>query len=458
MGVKFDTVKLFSSWRSVVIVLVNSFLLSFMAFYNRFPLVFSDTGTYIRSGFKLVVPFDRPIFYGVFIKISSLSTSLFLTVFVQGLLLSLAIHLLFKYYVKDISKRYISELAFVVLISFFTGASINVSQLIPDVFTPITLIAFLLILLRTDLSRKDLVVCIVLFVVGVVCHNAHFVMITGGLVILSLLFSIRKTRNLMPFLNVKKLVVLWVGIIVINLSAASFQNTIGGQFTASPGGHVFLMSRLLDLNIAQDYFNENCDENNYKICEYKDKIPADFLWNWESPLYKTGGWHANEKEYKSIIFGALTTPKYLGRFIVRTVESGIAQFFCFDAGGTPVQREDSAPYIEVNKYFHSNLKEYLHSRQAFSALNFDFINACQKIIFAISMLFGVVLLLFGKADGLKLLMLSIFLMLILNAFVSGGLSIVSERYQSRVFWMLLFPMVFYIANINWKFHLNRKSD
>ena len=37
------------------------------AFYNGFPLVYSDSGTYLNSGSEFFVPDDRPITYGLLI-------------------------------------------------------------------------------------------------------------------------------------------------------------------------------------------------------------------------------------------------------------------------------------------------------------------------------------------------------------------------------------------------------
>jgi hypothetical protein len=48
-------------------------LLLFDALYNGYPLIYSDTGTYLSSGFLLETPFDRPITYGIFMRISSLN-------------------------------------------------------------------------------------------------------------------------------------------------------------------------------------------------------------------------------------------------------------------------------------------------------------------------------------------------------------------------------------------------
>ena len=56
-----------------VLIFIGAIALIWPAFYNGFPLVYSDTGTYLESGFVLETPLDRPITYGVLIRIFSLN-------------------------------------------------------------------------------------------------------------------------------------------------------------------------------------------------------------------------------------------------------------------------------------------------------------------------------------------------------------------------------------------------
>ena len=40
---------------------IGALLLSLIGLYNGYPLVYSDTGTYIYSGFDMFIPVDRPL-------------------------------------------------------------------------------------------------------------------------------------------------------------------------------------------------------------------------------------------------------------------------------------------------------------------------------------------------------------------------------------------------------------
>ena len=62
------------------------------ALYNGYPIVYSDTSTYIESGFSLQPPADRPITYGLFIRVFSLNGfSLWTVALMQSLIISFLI-------------------------------------------------------------------------------------------------------------------------------------------------------------------------------------------------------------------------------------------------------------------------------------------------------------------------------------------------------------------------------
>lgn len=73
----------------IAFIFIVAVLLCYMGFYNRFPLVYSDTDSYMEMGFNNHVLPDRPITYGLFLRHVSLSESLWLVVFAQGFLLAI---------------------------------------------------------------------------------------------------------------------------------------------------------------------------------------------------------------------------------------------------------------------------------------------------------------------------------------------------------------------------------
>ena len=113
-----------SKLKTLLTITSGALLLLFSAYINGFPIVYSDTSTYLASGFELEAPFDRPIMYGLLLRLSSLNgISLWFTIFSQGLIVSILIYKLLRTCVpklKSINLIFISIIAF---ISLCTSAS-----------------------------------------------------------------------------------------------------------------------------------------------------------------------------------------------------------------------------------------------------------------------------------------------------------------------------------------------
>lgn len=435
----------------ILLVLLGGIILCFMGFYNTFPYVFPDCGTYIGSGFDLKVPMDRPIFYGLFIRHVSLLTSLWLVILVQGLIVSLILFYYFKY-LSGTSRFRIYYIAFIILITFFTPASFHVSQLIPDIFTSVSILSLGLLLLARNMKIRDVVVTSTILVIAVSVHNSHFFIVTFLLFLFSLLFFIQKFRKKLSdlYISMRRMIYTWVVIMFTFLMVCTVNSSLGGGFALSRAGHVILIARMYDMGILEPYLKENCGKYHFRICEYKDKLPGNFLWDYDtSPLYKFGGWDSPEirEEYTAILKDILTSPKYGHLYLVRSIESAFTQFFCFSTGDAPPQREGSPSYTAISVHFPGSLKAFTWSHQWTQTLNFTFINEFQKYITGLCLLFYLTCLVYpSKFKRFNRVILFILAGMFINAFVCGAFSTVIERYQSRVIWLVSLPLFLIIAN------------
>lgn len=428
-------------------VILAAVVLCYMGFYNNYPLLFPDTGAYIFSGFKRIVPLDRPLIYGLFLRYVSMAESLWLVILVQGMMVSLLVYYYFKYFSFS-PARIIFFMAYIFLVTFFTGASVNVSQLIPDVFTSIVILAFGLLLLVKELSLRDRIMIVIFLVLGLSVHNSHVLIMGPLLLLFTLVYSIsRKFRSKMVFFRPVRLVTLWAVLVGAWLLVPTVHAMYGGGFVASKGGHVFMIARLNDIGVLRKYLDDKCDTEAYKFCDYRDQVPWDFIWDYEnSPLYKTGGWEANQEEYNHIIRGIISDPRYYDILVMRSAESGFKQFFTFETGDTPSLLEGTATWANLNKYFGEQLKEYYASRQANGWLNYTALNEIQKYLVAICLLFLVAALVTDIPFSYKFLILFLLAALFMNAWVCGSLSGVFPRYQARVVWLLPLPVILILTD------------
>ncbi|OSZ82244.1 hypothetical protein CAP35_02950 [Chitinophagaceae bacterium IBVUCB1] len=75
--------------KQTLLIAVYAMLIISIAIYNGYPLLTPDSGSYIKYAFDMQLPNDRSPFYSLFVAISSLRSSLWVTIVVQALLIAL---------------------------------------------------------------------------------------------------------------------------------------------------------------------------------------------------------------------------------------------------------------------------------------------------------------------------------------------------------------------------------
>jgi hypothetical protein len=421
-----------------------SVMLCFWAFYNTFPMTFnSDSAMYIEAAFNKIVEPDRPILYGLFIYYTSLQWSLWLVVLVQAFIVSLVIFYYFRYFtpVRNFAPYYLS---FIAVVTFVMGGSFDVSWLMADVFTPVSLLCTGLLLFAGNLKTRDSVVISVLAVLGIAMHNSHFyIFLCLGLLLLAG-FGIKAIREKYRMAGIKARRVMYIIALTMisNFFLSSVQYMLCGSFTSSRGGIIFLMGNLVEMGVVDTYLAENCELKHYTICQYKDTLPNNFMWASNSPMRKTGGWEGSKDEYTAIIKGILTTPKYLKTVVFKSILLGFKQFFYFDTGeaGMPTERVDMA----INMYFPHEYSRFRQGWQCLGTLNFGWVNYIQTLIVGACLFCFLLVFLYHKLTiRYRMLILVILAGLIINAWVCGTFSGVYPRYQARLTWLMPLPLFLY---------------
>lgn len=240
----------------------GAILLMYATFYNGFPMVTSDSGAYIGSGFKGWVPIDRPIFYGLFIRHSSLASSLWFTVILQSLMLSFVLwQTIIKFTVDFYGKA--GKFTLLIILSCFSSVSWFVGQIMPDIFVGIGLLAFLLIILSKE-NRIATVFNSLILLVSCLVHNSSM-LVFSVLVFLTLFYGVY-SKAFKKKIIYKGRYILAASIILSSWIITPLLNYYYNQkfeITGSP--HVFLMAKNIGNGIIDRYLKENCEkyiENN----------------------------------------------------------------------------------------------------------------------------------------------------------------------------------------------------
>ena len=183
--------------RYKLLLLFASMLLLITGFWNGFPFLYPDDGTYFRSGFMPEMPLDRPITYGLFIYATSLGgLSLWFTIAVQGLMTTWVIYQVLKSFfdVQNIDFQFIALVFFLV---FTSSISFLTSQLMPDFSTPVLLLSQLLLVTNIPLSKNSRNGLFALFFLTTAMHIGHLAFNILLITLYLILFFFRKIK--IPF-------------------------------------------------------------------------------------------------------------------------------------------------------------------------------------------------------------------------------------------------------------------
>jgi hypothetical protein len=408
------------------------------AFWNGFPILYQDLNTYLLSGILPETPFDRPITYGLILRLLTLNTtSLWTAVVLQVALFSFLFFQVCRQLAPDIAKHKIFLL--LTLLCATTALPWTVSILIPDIFTSIAFFSLFLILVQ----EKPASWLYLLYFLSAATHSSHLLIFTG---LMPLLMLLRKP--LFPQLLQKPL--LLRGTLLFFLTGATIL-TMGSALSKS--GHVFFLGSMQNRGLLKPFLDKACPTAHFDLCDAKEQLAGKsgdwFLWVPESPLYRRTNWAGEKKDFKRIIAASFADKEFRVRQIKTIVEAGFRQLIAF--GNIDYDVAFVAPeqlHQTIEKYFpkeHKAEETALQQMGKLSKAN-PVLNRIQNIVVALSVLLVLVAALAGRLRSnptFTTFITASLLLIVGNAFVCGGFSGVLGRYGARVIWLL--PMCAGIA-------------
>lgn len=442
--------------QDLLIVLAGTVAILSVAMYNGFPLVYSDTGTYLRSAFTGFVPDDRPYWYGLFIRITSLDgRTLWGVVIAQSALCAL---LLWRCWQLLGDGRWWSYLLTVSVLAPITGLGWYAGQLVADIFPVIGVLA-MTVFLFTPVWRWSLVGHLLLVVLSCWVHLSDLLILP--LVFVSMILVDRMVGGGVPLRRVRSvgltLVLAWAVLPLAN-------RAVSGEAHISNYSHVFMMSRLVETGILKTWLDEHCDTDPARLCQYKDALPRTnkaFMWGGNSPLALEGGGRKVREEYDRIIRATWTEPKYIGMHILGSLRSTTELLGLWriadELEGQYYRMDYSAPYGSINSMLPEAMPAYLSSLQntGTGTLGLRFLDRAYRSVLMLSLL-ATLILLVRKATR-KVSATAIVIggaTLLWGAWVCASLSTVDSRFMGRTAWLL--PMM--VALLSWKWSLQQRPQ
>lgn len=415
-------------------------LLLWSAFYNRYPLVFPDSGYYI---FTPKNP-DRSAGYYFFIQLTSMRLSLWLVIVAQALITSFLLMRVSCVFLKNNKFKEIIAFVILVLLVVVTDISKYVCWLMPDILTSWIFLGFSLFFL--SLKWYDKLFAISVICLSLSCHNSHILIAVVSILLLSVIGFIYRSKK--PSIwDVSKKLGTCIFIILLAVCALGF--LVWGKFSIFPPQKgKFIIAKFTNYSLLFKTLNTYCPTKEWKMCEYKKEIqsiegqsPGAILWHKESPFVKHNLFK-DEKELEEVMFCALKSNisqviKYSFRdtfkLLARVNSSeDLSQYDGWMIG--PMKRN----FPKEFKYFrHSNQSKKLPIRVKILFLDEQYLQICIWVYFLIAMF---IFILF-KEDQLALVMIFVLLFLFLNALITASISGVFGRYNMRVAWLMPYMLL-----------------
>ena len=417
-------------------LLLGALVLCVPALINRFPFIYSDTGTYLLVGFGDGISYIRTLTYGIFLRHICMMESFWFVVLAQALMVTWYIQLFVRVFFPGRPPFF--EVGIVALLTMTTSIGICTGMLMPDFTTPLIFLGSVLFLFGGDLSKliQGINVFFIWFFLTV--HHSHALILLPTLVGFYLVsLFLRKNKDWKPS---RKMAYLALVIVIGYVSIPTAHYLKKGEFVSSKSQNVFLMSRFNQMGLLTPFLRDACQENDYTICPYRDSIPSDFLWNGKSPLQKDGGWIPNNENYQPVVRDFFFNPKYTKRFIIKSLETAAQQFVTFNTVLiSPFSRGEWPQNVFQEQVPHT-VAQFESSKQNRKQWNNKAIDLSQNVLVFTSAVF--LIWFFGYQDRYAIepihrkIATLLLLFLLANAFVCGGISMIAPRFQSRVIWLV----------------------
>jgi hypothetical protein len=443
-------------------------LLLWPAVWNGYPIVFADTGTYLTQAIQLYAGWDRPVFYSLFMLPLHLTVSVWPVVVVQALLAAWVLWLVCRALLPDLSA--IAFVGGIAVLSVCTWLPWIVSELMPDVFTPLLVLALCLLAgmqERLTLHERRALAALATFMIASQQSSLPLALVLLG-VLAALPWrawsgpsavragppSAARAGSPGPFRDAGRplrdsrlraetrphrwqLMILPPALAVLGLCAVNL--AAYGRFSISPFGNVFLLARVIYDGPGMTVLRRDCPTETWLLCPFLDRFPAtsdDFLWTAASPLRDAGGPKAVSRDAGAIIQAALATdPMREARATLANMREQMGRFGSGD-GLTPWPAEVS-PAIE-REFPAREWAAYRAARQQGGSLSVPPVLAHLHGMAALGGVLCCVLLLpvaVHRHTPCTGFLLAVLLVLPLGAAITGSLSAPHDRYQARIMWL-----------------------
>ncbi len=448
-----------TSWTSVETAGVFAAVLATLllpAIYNRFPLIFPDTGAYLKVGYGGHWTIDRSGFYGLLyqpiLRPSETALGLWLVIAAQAAIVAGILIAVARKMAPAALPAAVGGM--ILATALLTSLPWHSAQLMPDAFTGVLILCVWLAASR-DISASGTPLLWLFAAVLALTHYTHLpLMAAVGIATLACMALTVPLREIG-----KRFVALALALAAVTSAHVAANGLLLGRWTTSPLGSWFLFARLHEDGLVPRWFDRHCGKDGPKeLCAIRHALPRDsqiLLWSKASPLHPyihkergspvTWRWADMMSQAASgsireepLAFATSVVSGAARQFVTFHTLDDLCPFEC--SGPVPV---DLRPQVSASG-----------SRQVRDEMPKQAIRAVHTPVVFIGLLLMPLLFFWTwrRKDPLALgLLTAVAVGLFANAALGGGLSAVNARYQSRVVWLA--PFVGLLLATRWQVNL-----
>jgi hypothetical protein len=422
-------------------LLVASLMLSWVALFNRAPLVFADTISYSTAAFQREIPGLFSIFYSIFILPLHQGVTFWPVVFVQSAIIAHLLYLTARTVTLG-TVRKLHMLLIVGALAVFSSLPWVSGEILPDVFTPVVLLGlFLLAFADQALSRAELIYVGALTTLAIAAHLSH-VPIAAGLILLCIALRVVFLRRSPHTLWWAARLALPLVLAVASMFAVNLVSS--HQLVLARNSNVFLLAKWIDEGPALSYLEGACPGARYALCAYledlKGKSHDELKWGGNSPFKKVGTFDELEPEAREIVRGTLYS--HPSEILRHAFTNAARQLIRFQAGDGLTQEFARWVGEHVGKIYGAEIgRPFIASRQAQGKLPITPFRYLHLLGLAVSTALCLWVLLMRRdilTQQLTLLYTVVFGGIVWSAIVTGALSAPYDRYMARIIWLVCF--------------------
>ena len=426
-------------------VLIAAPLLLWPAVFNGYPLLFGDTGVYIKDGIDHHVSWARPMFYGLFMLPLHLLRTTWPVVVAQAVIAASVLLGTMRGFLPRLHPLALIPITLVLAVG--TSLPWFVSQLMPDLFAGLLVLVLAALLLLPPALPRIGQPAAALFAAGCITMHLSLLPISLALIVTLLVcrFIVRRSLRLADIVR---------GGVVPAIAAAVLIGTnalLIGQASMSPYGKIFLLNRVLVDGPGVRALQRECPRPDWTLCAFKEEIPTirdedDILWGSNAVLDRAGGYKVVAPQAWPIIMAAARAEP--GTLLRQALENTARQFISFRSGDALLRPSTFNDGVWSAVFPAAEQARYRAGRQ------YGGLTLVPAWLQRLHIVFGAVAIVavaagavvaLRRREPLGGLLAAVTMALLTNAFVAGALSGVYDRYQSRFVWLAPFALLLMMA-------------